>query len=132
MKMNTRTKIRISLVIVLLSGTVIGFFAGQMHLRWRLAVMARRGPAALQEVMVRRIHTRLRLEPGQIPAVEEAMGRVARNLEEHRRRQQTQQWVLIQDALHEMQPGLMPEQRAALDRMSLADLLPGPTPRPEP
>jgi len=130
--MNTRTKIRISLVIVLFSGTVIGFFAGQMHLRWRMAVMARRGPSALQEVMFRRIQMRLRLEPGQIPAVEEAMGRVARNLEEHRRRQQTQQWVLIRDALYEMQPGLTPEQRAVLDRMSLADLLPGPTPRSDP
>ena len=52
--MSTRAKIRMSLAIVLLSGMVIGFFGGQMYIRWRVAIMTHRGPAALQEFMLGR------------------------------------------------------------------------------
>jgi hypothetical protein len=130
--MNTRAKIRMSLAIVLFSGMVIGFFGGQMYVQWRVAVMVRQGPAALQEFMLGRIQARLRPHPDQIPAIEEAIGRVARNLEEHRRRQEAEQWAQIQEALSEMHPVLTAEQRGVLDHMSLEDLLPGPAPRSGP
>jgi len=130
--MNARAKMRLSLIIVLLSGMVIGFFGGQMYLRWRVTVMIHQGPAALQEFMRGRLQTRLRLQPAQRPAVEEALARVARNLEEHRRRQQAQQWAQIQEALSEVQPALTGEQQRVLDQMSLEDLLPGPASRSAP
>jgi Ser/Thr protein kinase RdoA (MazF antagonist) len=121
-----------SLAIVLLSGMVIGFFGGQMYIRWRVAIMTHRGPAALQEFMLGRIQARLHPQPDQMPAIKEAMGRVARNLEEHRRRQQAQQWAQIREALSEMRPALTAEQQRVLDHMSLDDLLPGPSPRSGP
>jgi neutral trehalase len=61
-----------------------------------------------------------------MPAIEELIGRVVKELEEHRRRQEAEQWARIKEALSQMQPVLTAEQQAVFDRMSLEDLLPGP------
>jgi hypothetical protein len=130
--MSTRNKIWTSLAIVWLSGLVIGFFGGQMYVRWRVAVLMHQGPMALQEFMLGRIRAHLHLTPDQLPAVEEALGRVAHHLEEHRRQQQAEQWVEIRKALSEMRPALTAEQQGVLEGLCLADLLPGPAPRSGP
>jgi hypothetical protein len=130
--MSPRARIQLSLAVVLFSGMVIGFFGGQMYLHWRVTVMMRQGPTALREFMLGRLRARLRLQPDQVPAVEIALARVAQNLEEHRRRQEAQQWDQMRQALSEMQPALTVGQQETLDQMSLEDLLPGPRRKPAP
>jgi len=124
--MNMRVKMWMALAIVFISGAVIGFFGGQTYVSWRVAIMMQRGPAAVQEFMLKRIQQLLHPRQDQMPAIEELIARVVKELEEHRRRQEAEQWARIKEALSQMQPVLTAEQQAVFDRMSLEDLLPGP------
>jgi neutral trehalase len=124
--MNMRVKMWMALAIVFVSGAFIGFFGGQVYVQWRVEAMRQRGPEVLQEFMLKRIQQRLQPRQDQMPAIEELIGRVVKELEEHRRRQEAEQWARIKETLSQMQPVLTAEQQAVFDRMSLEDLLPGP------
>lgn len=124
--MNMRVKMWMALAIVFVSGVVIGFFGGQAYVSWRVAVMMHRGPAALQEFMLKRIQQRLHLREDQMPAIEEVIRRTVQDMDELRRQQGATIWGRMEKALSEIRPALTPEQQQVLDQMSIADLLPGP------
>jgi len=124
--MRAKMKICIALVIVFLSGAVIGFFGGQVYVQWRVEAMRRRGPEALQEFLRGRFKKRLHLREDQMPAIEEVIRRTVQDMDEVRRQQGATIWERMEKALSEIRPPLTPEQQQVLDQMSIDDLLPGP------
>jgi hypothetical protein len=123
--MRTKTRIWTAITIVFLSGIVIGFYAGQMYLHWRVDRIIRQGPAALQEYMLRRMALYLHPSADQAKAMSSVLGQAAQQVNERREKGMTEQWSLMKQELQRMQPPLTPEQQQVLDRMKLADLLPG-------
>ncbi len=129
--MRAKMKIYIAMVIVFLSGAVIGFFGGQVYVKWRVEAMRRRGPEVLQQFLRGRFKKRLHLREDQMPAIEEAIRRTVQDMDELRHQHGTTVRARMEEALSEIRPVLTPEQQQILDQMSLADLLPGPVPGPE-
>jgi hypothetical protein len=129
--MRVGTKMWLATIVVFLSGTVVGFFGGQMYLHWRVEKMIRRGPVALQEFMLKRMTFYLHPSVDQVQALSDVLGRVAQEVDQRREQGMAQEWTLTRQKLQEMQPPLTPEQQQVLDRMRLADLLPGPRARLE-
>jgi uncharacterized protein YneF (UPF0154 family) len=127
--MRTASKMWMAIAVVFLSGIVVGFFGGQMYLHWRVEKMIRRGPVALQEYMLRRMTLYLRPSAGQVQALNDVLGRVAQEVNQRREKGMAEQWVITKQALQQMQPPLTAQQQQVLDRMNLADLLPGPRAR---
>ncbi len=127
--MRIRTKMWIATVVVFLSGIVVGFYAGQMYLHWRVEKTIRRGPAALQEYMLKRMTLYLHPTADQVQPLQEVLRRVARQVEQRREKGMAEQWTMTKQELEQMQPSLTPPQRQVLERMKLADLLPGPRAR---
>ena len=124
--MQVKMKICIALVIVFLSGAVVGFFGGQVYVQWRVEAMRQRGPKALRQFLRGRLKKRLHLREDQMPAIEEVIHRTVQDMDELRRQQVGTVWARMEKALSEIRPALIPEQQQVLDRMSVADLLPGP------
>ena len=128
--MRAKMKICIAMVIVFLSGAVIGFFGGQVYVQWRVEAMRQRGPEVLQQFLRGQFKKRLHLREDQMPAIEEAIRRTVQDIDELRRQQGATIWARMEEALSEIRPALTPEQQQVLDQMSLADLLPGPEHKP--
>lgn len=124
--MKAQTRTWVALAVVFVSGTVIGFFSGQAYLRWRVQTMMRRGPAALQEFMVKRIAQQLHPTDEQMPTIKNILHRVAWEMDERRQEHSAELWRSIERGLAQMQPVLTAEQQQVLDQMSMEDLMPGP------
>lgn len=124
--MRANMKICIAMVIVFLSGAVVGFFGGQVYVQWRVEVMKRRGPEVLQQFLRGRFKKRLHLREDQMPTIEEVIRTTVQDMDEMRRQQGATIWARMEEALSEIRPALTPEQQQVLDQMSVADLLPGP------
>lgn len=128
--MRANTKIWMALGVVFLSGVIGGFFGGQIYLHWRVQVLRRAGPAALQQFLLRRLDADLHLNADQIPAVEGVVGRAVQDLEAMRHRHGIEIWGRVEQTLSEVRPTLSPEQQKLLDGISVERLLPGPEHRP--
>ena len=124
--MRSGIKMWVALAVVFLSGSVVGFFSGQMYLHWRVEKMIRRGPVALQEYMLKRMRLYLHPSADQVQALNGVLGRVAQEVDQRREKGMAEQWTVTRQELQQMQPPLTPQQQQVLDRMSLVDLLPGP------
>jgi hypothetical protein len=129
MTMRIASKMWIAMVVVFLSGGVVGFFGGQMYLHWRVERMLRRGPVALQEYMLRRMTLYLHPSVDQSRALNDVFGRVAQQVDLRREKGIAEEWTAIKQELQQMQPPLTPQQQQELDRMNFNDLLPGPLSR---
>jgi hypothetical protein len=127
--MRTGTKMWVAITVVFLSGAVVGFFSGQMYLHWRVDRMLKRGPAALQEYMLKRITLYLHPSAEQTQALSDVLGRVAQEVKQRREQGIAEEWTLTKEKLQQMQPPLTDQQRQVLDQMNLHDLLPGPLSR---
>ena len=124
--MQTRTKMWIALTIVFVSGIVIGFFGGQVYVRWHVLTLLRRGPAGLQESIVKRVAQRLRVRQDQLAAIEEAVQRATQDVDQLRREHIAAFSTRMKRALSEMRPSLTAEQQRVLDSLDVNDLLPPP------
>ena len=127
--MKAKTKTWVALAVVFVSGTVIGFFSGQAYLRWRVLSMMRRGPAALEEIMIERIEQQLHPTAEQMPTIESILHRVAWDMDRKRQEHGEAMWRSIERGLAQMQPVLTAEQQKVLDQMSMEDLMPAPAAR---
>ena len=116
----------IALTIVFVSGIVIGFFGGQVYVRWHVLTLLRRGPAGLQESIVKRVAQRLRVRQDQLAAIEEAVQRATQDVDQLRREHIAAFSTRMKRALSEMRPSLTAEQQRVLDSLDVNDLLPPP------
>ena len=116
----------IALTIVFVSGIVIGFFGGQVYVRWHVLTLLRRGPAGLQESIVKRVAQRLRVRQDQLAAIEEAVQRATQDVDQLRREHIAAFSTRMERALSEMRPSLTAEQQRVLDSLDVNDLLPPP------
>jgi hypothetical protein len=130
MKMRAKMKICIAIVIVFLSGAVIGFFGGQVYVQWRVEAMRQRGPEALQQFLRGRFKKRLHLREDQMPTIEEVIRKTVQDMDKLRRQHGATVWARMEETLSEIRPVLTPEQQQVLDQMSMADLLPSREHRP--
>ena len=130
MNMRTKTKTWVALLIVFLSGAVIGFFSGQIYLDWRVRAIRRAGPEALQRFLMMRLKSDLRLRADQIPAVEEVINRTVQDMDVMRRRHGAEIQERMERALSDLRPELDSKQQTTLDSIRGDRLLPGPEHKP--
>jgi len=124
--MQTRTKMWIALTIVFVSGIVIGFFGGQMYVRWHVLAMLHRGPAGLRESIVLRVTHRLHSRGDQMATIEEAIQRATQDVDQLKHEHIAAFSARMKQALSEMRPSLTAEQQQVLDSLDVNDLLPLP------
>jgi len=129
MMVRTSVKMWIAITVVFLSGIVVGFYSGQMYLRWRVERVIRRGPVAVQEYMLKRMTILLHPSADQTRALNDVLGRVAQQVSQRREKGIADEWTITKQELQQVQPPLTPQQQQVLDHMNLNDLLPGPRSR---
>jgi hypothetical protein len=120
-----KTKFWIALVIVFVSGGVIGYFSGQITTRHRMRVMLRRGPEHLTHMLVGRLEDELSLDSEQLRVAQDETGAMASEIHEVRRQHQEVFAARMDAVLKNIRPHLRPEQQQVLDGMNGDQFRPG-------
>ncbi len=122
-------KIYSAMAVILVSGLVIGFFAGQHCARQHMLRMMREGPKHMESILTAKLAKKLDLTATQLPAAREKVRQMAadfeRLLQSHRHEMDQRTEQLLQD----MRGILAPEQQKLLEGMTADDLKPRRVPR---
>ena len=123
-----KTKILLALVVVLVSGLVIGFLAGQEFAMRRIHRFISGGPAPFEQMLVARLTEILGLSKDQIPSVREKVSVVTQEFERDFRQHGDVIRVRMTQLMNDIRPLLNDAQQRVLDKMDVDDLRPGPPP----
>jgi len=121
--------IYLAMLIILVSGIVLGYLAGGHVVQRRFHRMIKEGPQRLEELMVERLGQTLRLESSQMTAIREPVRRLAEDFEAGFRAHRHEMDMRAVQLFSEIRPFLDPDQQEILDQMTAEDLRPRP-PRP--
>lgn len=125
-----KKNISVTMIVIFISGLVIGFIGGQMHFHWRLLQIQKNGPQVLRTFLIKQFQDQLDLLPEQLPAVEQAVQRGTEDLDRYRKAHGAEVWARIKQIVSDVRPTLSPQQQLQLDQLQLEDILPGPGPCP--
>lgn len=124
-----KTRIILALLLVFLSGLVIGFVSGQMVDRWHMRNMVMHGPAQFEGMVTERLARLLDLDADQKRVVGNRVGEAVRQADREFRERGHLMQMRMRRLLEEIRPLLKPEQQVKLDALDVDDLRPEP-PRP--
>ena len=119
-----KTKIWLALVIVFLSGLIIGFFAGQQFEHHHIHRLMSRGPEHFEQELMTRLTKGLALSEAQVPLVREKVKTVAQASGQSCREQKTIMRERMTNLLKDIRPLLGENQQRALDELDVDMLRP--------
>jgi uncharacterized protein YneF (UPF0154 family) len=119
-----KTKIWLALAIVLLSGLIIGFFAGQKYEHHHIHRLMSRSPEHYEQELMTRLTKGLALSETQIPLVHEKVMTVAQASEQSCREQKTIMRERMTILLKDIRPLLSTNQQRVLDELDVDALRP--------
>ncbi len=122
MKMNRS----FSLLIVFISGLVIGVFAGQFILHLRFMHIMRKGPQKIERFFLRQLTDKLSLTDQQIAAVEPITRDTVFHIDNLRKQSMATAEEKVDEMLRSLRPFLDEKQQAVLDTLTAKDMRPGP------
>lgn len=127
-----RVKAYAAMLVILGSGLLAGFFAGQFYNEYRVHQMMREGPGRLEGMMMARLSERLQLTTDQQQPVQDKVRQLTADFEKAFDSQRKVMDERSGRLLTEIRPLLNPEQQKILDGMTVEDLKPRPPPRMPP
>jgi uncharacterized protein YneF (UPF0154 family) len=125
-----KIRLLLALIVVFLSGLIIGFFAGQDFAKRQIHQFIKGGPEPMEHMLVSRLTELLGLSRDQIPAIQEKVVLVTRSFQEDRVKHGEIIRARMTELLNDIRPLLNETQQRILDKMDADDLRPGPPPRP--
>lgn len=125
-----KTRILLAAIIVLLSGLIIGFFAGQEYAERRINRFIRGGPDPFEQMLTARLTVMLRLNRDQITAVREKTRVVMQEFEKEARARDSVVRSRMTQLMKDIRPLLDENQQRILDGMTVDDLRMGPPREP--
>ena len=121
-----------SLLVVFISGLIIGMMAGQFVFHFRFERAVREGPRGIEQYFLRQLTKKLQLRDEQVPAVEEKLKATVAVIDARRRKSLEELDAILNSMLKEMQPLLDADQQRLLSAMDARDFRPKHPPPPPP
>ncbi|MDD2236965.1 MAG: hypothetical protein PHG65_07140 [Kiritimatiellae bacterium] len=120
------------LLVVFISGLIIGLFAGQHMMHLRIRRIMKNGPQHFEETFIRRLSHELDLRPDQVSAMEPILKKTLSTMETIREKSIAEFENNLNTTLHSLHPLLDPEQQTKLNTMDARDFRPDSPPMPPP
>ena len=119
-----RTKLWLAVMVVFLSGLIIGGLGGMTLAKYHIKQMIRQGPKEMHHMVLRYLNRELDLSEEQKRAVKKVMAGVQKSAVELQKQYRPQMKKMMDTALDEIRPLLTPEQQTKLDRIKAEGLMP--------